>query len=213
MKGGFDMKHLLFSVVLLALLCSCAHNSEPLYMSRFHTEKDAFMPNGWRFRENGFYSEPVFFEVKPFGSKYDQCANLFSVKAGDYPVLGYYCGYYDINDHSIIDVVADAAGKGTFSLGVDFCDADRNLIGERHQGFNLIPVDDDKTFKNYRFRLFFLANENSKARYVRLIFTADPSTTLTLRNISLNITPYEIDQNDSTYLKFKEKEAKAGYRK
>lgn len=215
------MKYFFFSVILLGFLCSCAHTpeSQPLYLSRFYTEKDAPMPNGWRLHEDGFYSKPLFFEATPYlgldesSDKYDERANLFTVRTGDQPTMYYYCGYYGVEDDSIVDVVADAAGKGTFSLGVDFCDADRNLIGERHQGFNLIPVDDDKTFKNYRFRLFFLANENSKARYVRLFFTADPSTTLTLRNISLNITPYEIDQNDSTYLKFKEKEAKAGYRK
>ena len=87
------------------------------------------------------------------------------------------------------------------------------LIGERHQGFNIIPVSDDKTFKNYRYRMYFLANENGKARYVRLMFIIDPSTTLILRDISLDITPYTVDLQDSTYLKFKEKEEKEGYRK
>lgn len=205
------MKHLFLSVLLLGLLCSCAHKPEPpLYMSRFHAEKDAFLPNGWRFREDGFYSKPDFFEMTPSGTKYDKFANLFTVKTGDNPVLGYYCGYYEINDDSIIDVVAEAVGKGSFSLGVDFYDADCNPTGERHQGFNLI---DDTDFKEYRFRLFFLANENSKARYARLVFIADPSTKLTLRSLSLNLTPYEIDLNDSTYLKFKEQEVKNGYRK
>lgn len=208
------MKHLFFSVILLALLCSCAHKPEPpLYMSRFHAEKDAFMPNGWRFREDGLYAKPVFFEVKPFENKYDKSANTFTLKTAENPVLGYYCGYYDINDDSVIDVVAEAAGKGTFSLGVDLCDADRNLIGERHQGFNFISDGDDDSFKTYSYRLFFLANENSKARYVRLIYIVDPSTTLTFRSISLNITPYVIDQNDSTYIKFNEKQAEKSGRK
>ena len=208
------MKHLFFSVILLALLCSCAHNPEsPLYMSRFHAEKDAFMPNGWRFREDGLYAKPEYFELKAFANKYDEFANIFSVKADGSPVLGYYCGYYDVSDDSVIDVVAEAAGKGTFSLGVELCDSDRNLIGERHQGFTLIPVNGENEFKTYRYRLFFLANENSKARYVRLMFIADPSTSLTLGNISLDITPYEVDQNDSTYIKFKEKTAKKTARK
>ena len=203
------MKHLFFCVILLALLCSCAHEPEPpLYMSRFHAEKDAFMPNGWRFREDGLYARPQHFETKAFGNKYDEFANLFSVKAGGSPVLAYYCGYYDVNDDSIIDVVTDAAGKGSFSLGVELCDSERNLIGERHQGFSLIPVENENEFKTYRYRLFFMANENGKARYVRLMFIVDPSTSLTLRNISLDITPYEVDQNDSTYIKFKGNTAK-----
>ena len=203
------MKHLFFSVVLLGLLCSCAHTPEPpLYASRFHAEKDAFMPNGWRFLDDGFYSKPVSFEVKPFQDKYDERARLFSVKTGERPVLFYYCGYFDVNDDSIIDVVADAAGKGSFSLGVDFCDSDQISVGDRHQGFNLIPVSDDNSFKKYQFRMYFLANENARARFVRLIFIADPFTELTLRDISLDITPYEIDRMDSTYIKFKEKEAK-----
>ena len=81
------------------------------------------------------------------------------------------------------------------------------LIGERHQGFNIIPSNGDKPFKNYRFRLYFLANENGMARYVRLMFITDPSSSLTLRDISLDITPYEVDRKDSTYIKFKEREA------
>lgn len=208
------MKHLFFAAVLLGLLCSCASKPEPpLYQCRFHTEKDAFMPNGWRFREDGFFSKPAFFETKSFADKYDERANLFSVKTAEHPAQSYYCGYYEINDDSIVDVVASAAGKGSFSLGVDFFDADRNPVGERHQGFNLIPVNDDKSFKDYRFRLYFLANENAKARYVRLLFNVDPNSALTLRDISLDITPYTVDKNDSTYIKFKEKEAKEGYRK
>ena len=208
------MKHLFLAVVLLGFLCSCAHNPEPpLYTSRFHTEKDAFVPNGWQNREDGFFSAPKSFEVKPFTDKYDERANTFTVTTGDSPAIYFYCGYYDVNDDSIIDVVADAAGKGTFSLGVEFYDADRNLIGERHQGFNIIPVSDDKTFKNYRYRMYFLANENGKARYVRFMFIVDPSTTLVLRGISLDITPYTVVLHDSTYIKFREKEEKAGYRK
>ena len=79
---------------------------------------------------------------------------------------------------------------------------------KRRQGFNLLPVTGDKPFKNYRYRLYFLANENGKARYVRLMFITDPFSTLTLRDISLDITAYEINRMDSTYVKFKEKEAK-----
>ena len=210
------MKHLFFAVVLLGFLCSCAHNAEPqpLYTSRFYAEKDALMPNGWRLREDGFFSKPLSFRLNPnlgldeSSSQYDERANLFTVKTGVSPTLYYYCGYYDIEDDSIVDVVANAAGKGSFSLGVEFFDADRNFVGERHQGFNLLPVSGDKPFKNYRFRLYFLANENSKARYVRLMFITDPSAELTLRDISLDITPYEVDQMDSTYIKFKEQEAK-----
>ena len=171
------------------------------------------MPNGWRFFEDGFFSKPDFFEINRFADKHDEKANLFTVKTGEHRALCYYCGCFDIDDDSIVDVVSNASGKGSFTLGVEFLDADKNLIGERHQGFNLIPVDDDKTFKCYRFRLYFLANENSGARYVRLAFNIDPATALTLRDISLDITPYEIDKNDATYLKFKELEAKAGYRK
>ena len=211
-----DMKYLFLSVILLGFLCSCAHTPEhqPLYTSRFYTEKDALMPNGWRLREDGFFTKPLSFEATPYlnldesRDRYDERANLFSVNTGVQPTMYCYCGYYEVEDDSIIDVVADAAGKGSFSLGVEFFDADRNLIGERHQGFNILPVSGDKPFKNYRFRLYFLANENSKARYVRLMFITDPSSTLTLRNISLDITPYEIDRMDSTYIKFKEKEAK-----
>ena len=212
-KGLFNMKHLFFSVVLLGLLCSCAHTPEPLYVSRFHTEKDAFMPNGWFFREDETYAKPLSFEVIPFADKHDKQANLFTVKAGEKPTLSYYSGYYEIEDDTIIEVIADAAGEGTFSLGVDLCDADRNPLGVRQQEFELIPVSDDKTFKNYCYRLYFLANENGKARYARLMYIVDPSTTLTLRDISLDVTPYDVNRMDSTYIKFKEKEAKAGYRK
>ena len=207
------MKHLFFSVVLLGILCSCRTPEEPLYTCRFHAEKDAYMPNGWRFSEDGFFSKPEFFQLKQNGDKYDDSANLFTVKTGETPAMNYYCGYYDIKDDSIVDVVADANGTGSFSLGVVFCDADQNYIGERHQGFNLLPVKSDKDFKNYRFRLFFLANENSKARFVRLMYIVDPSSTLTLKNISLNISPYEIEHEDSTYLKFKKQEKEEGYRK
>ncbi len=210
-----DMKYFLFSVILLGFLCSCAHTPEPqpLYISRFYTEKDALMPNGWRLFEDGFFSKPLSFEVTPYlgldesHDKYDERANLFTVKTGIHPTMYYYCGYYPVEDDSIIDVVADAAGKGSFNLGVEFYDADRLLIGERHQGFNIIPSNGDKPFKNYRFRLYFLANENGMARYVRLMFITDPSSSLTLRDISLDITPYEVDRKDSTFIKFKEREA------
>lgn len=215
------MKCFLLSVILLGFLCSCAHDPEPkpLYTSRFYTEKDAVAPNGWRFREDGFFARPLTFEVKPYLGldesidEYDERANLFTIKTGEKPAIYYYTGFYPVEDDSIIDVVADAAGKGSFSLGVEFFDADRNIIGERHQGFNLMPVSGDKPFKNYRYRMYFLANENGKARSVRLMFITDPATTLTLRDISLNITPYEVDRMDSTYLKFKEKEAKQNRKK
>ena len=221
LKGYFDMKHLFLAVILLSFLCSCASTPEPqpLYASRFYSEKDAPMPNGWRLREDGFYSKPLSFHLKPnreldeSSSKYDERANLFAVETDVHPTMYSYCGYYEVEDDSIVDVVANAAGKGSFSLGVEFFDADRNFIGERHQGFNLLPVSGNKPFNNYRFRLYFLANENSKARYVRLMFITDPSSSLTLRDISLNITPYEVNRMDSTYLKFKEKEAKQNRKK
>lgn len=201
----------------LGLLCSCAHDPEqkPLYLSRFYTEKDAFMPNGWLFREDGFYVKPALFKVSPNleldedDKNYDERANLFTVRAGmELPTMYYYCGYYEVEDDSIIDVVANAAGKGSFSIGVALYDAERNFIGERHQGFKLMPVSGDKPFKKYDYRFYFLANENRRARYVRLMFIADPKTELTLRDISLSITPYDINRMDSTYIKFKEEEVK-----
>ena len=215
------MKYFLLSVILLGFLCSCAHDPEPkpLYTSRFYTEKDAVAPNGWRFREDGFFARPLTFEVKPYlgldesSDEYDERANLFTIKTGEKPAIYYYTGFYPVEDDSIIDVVADAAGKGSFSLGVEFFDADRNIIGERHQGFNLMPVSGDKPFKNYRYRMYFLANENGKARSVRLMFITDPFSTLTLRDISLDINPYEINRMDSTYIKFKEKEEKQNRKK
>jgi len=209
------MKHLFFAVVLLGLLSSCStHEHKPLYTSRFYTEKDAFVPNGWFNREDGFYSKPLSFEVMPNrelaedDSRYDERANLLTVRTGNSPSLYFYCGFYEVEDDSIIDVVADAAGKGSFSLGVEFYDADKNLIGDRHQGFNLIRGSGDKPFKKYSFRLYFLANENRKARFARLMFVADPETALTLRNISIDVNPYEVNRMDSTYIKFQEKEAK-----
>ena len=202
------MRHLFLAAFLLCLFCSCSHLPEPpLYTSRFHAEKDAYMPNGWRCREDGFFSKPEYFELNPAGDKHDPSANTFTMRTDERPALCYYCGYYDINDDSIVDVVADVEGKGSFSLGVDFCDAEKNLIGERHQGFNL-PSVQDGSFKQYSFRLFFLANENSKARYVRLMFIVDPASEVTFRGISLNITPYEVSQDDATYLKFKKNEVK-----
>ena len=218
LKGFSDMKHFLLAVmfICLGLLCSCAHDTEPkpLYASRFYTEKDAFMPNGWRCREDGFYSQPRVFKVTPNreldedDKNYDERANLFMVQTtADTPSLYYYCGFYEVEDDSIIDVVANAAGKGVFSLGVELYDADQNLIGERHQGFTLRPINGEKPFKNYNYRLYFLANENRRARFVRLMFIADQDTELTLRDISLTIVPYDINRMDSTYIKFKEKEA------
>jgi len=215
------MKYLFLFAILLGFLCSCAHDPEPkpLYASRFYTEKDALVPNGWRFREDGFFARPYSFEVKPYqgldesSDKYDERANLFTIRTVETPALFFYCGFYEVEDDSIIDVVANAAGKGSFSLGVEFFDADRNFIGERHQGFNILPVSGDKPFKNYRYRLYFLANENGKARYVRLMFITDPASTLTLRDISLDVTPYEINRMDSTYIRFKEQEEKQNRKK
>lgn len=207
------MKHLFFAVVLLGLLCSCAHTPEPpLYLSRFHTEKDAYLPNGWRFVEDEFYSRPEAFKSEPFLNKYDENANTFTVKTGERPALFFYSGFFEVNDDSIIDVMAEAAGKGSFSIGIIFCDEDRRFNGERHQGFGF-TAHDDVTFKDYKFRLYFLANENRKARHVRLMFIVDPNTTVTLRGISLDIKPYSVNQMDGTYIKFKEKEKKEGYRK
>jgi len=214
------MKHLFLAIMLLGLLCSCSSpEKRPLYASRFYTEKDAFMPNGWFLREDGFFSKPKSFDVSPYRgldedeAEYDERANLFTVQTGFSPSLYYYCGYYDVNDDMIIDLNANACGKGSFSLGLEFYDADQNLLGERHQGFNLTPGNGNDPFKHYSYRMYFLANENRKARFVRLAFIVDESSTLTLRDISLDITPYEVDRMDSTYLKFKEKEEKQGKRK
>ena len=214
------MKHFFFAVVLLGFLCSCAHKVEPqpIYASRFYAEKDMFVPNGWRYLEDGFYAKPLSFKVSPYTGldeshdQYDARANLFTVKTGEQPTLYDYCGFFEVDDDSIIDVVADAAGNGSFSLGVVLYNADQEIIGERHQGFNIQPVSGDKPFKNYRYRLYFLANENSKARFVRLMFIVDPLSSLTLRNISIDITPYEINKMDSNYIIFKEKEAKQNRR-
>ena len=214
------MKHLFFAVVLLGILCSCAHpEPKPLYTSRFYTEKDAFVPNGWFCREDGFYTKPKYFEVKPNrtldedDSRYDERANLFTVRTDLFPALYYYCGFYEVEDDAIIDVVADAAGKGSFSLGVEFYDADRNFIGDRHQGFDLIQGNGNDPFKKYSFHLYFLANENRKARFVRLMFIADSETTLTLRDILLDVNQYDVDRRDSTYIKFREKEEKQNRKK
>ena len=213
------MKRFFCCVMLLGLglLCSCAHDTEPkpLYASRFYTEKDAFLPNGWHCREDGFHTRPKFFKVTPNreldedDEDFDERANLFTIHtSATSPSLYYYSGYYEVEDDSIIDVAANAAGKGLFSLGVDLYDSDQNLIGERHQGFRLRPLNGDEPFKSYLFRFYFLANENRRARYVRLMFIADPDTELTLRDISLTIVPYDINRMDSTYIKFKDKEAK-----
>ena len=95
------MKHLFFAVVLLGLLCSCSHGSQtrPLYASRFYTEKDALLPNGWQSLEDDFYARPKMFSVKPNrgldddDKRYDERANLFTVQAGSKPTQFYYCGY------------------------------------------------------------------------------------------------------------------------
>ena len=100
------MKYFLLSVILLGFLCSCAHDPEPkpLYTSRFYTEKDAVAPNGWRFREDGFFARPLTFEVKPYlgldesSDEYDERANLFTIKTGEKPAIYYYTGFYPVED-------------------------------------------------------------------------------------------------------------------
>ena len=158
----------------------------------------------------------MYFAVKPYEPQTrhekkngDPKACTFTVETAESPSMSYYSGYYEIDDDTIIDVVADAAGKGQFALGVELFDADRIQVGERHQEFEIIPTAENQ-FKNYQYHVYFLANENRKARYVRLYFSVHLNTTLTLKDISLNITPYTLDQRDSTYVKFREKEAKRG---
>lgn len=202
--------------MLLGLLCSCAHEPEmrPLYSSRFYMEKDAFLPNGWWFREDDTYGKPTGLRLQSDAAldedddRFDERANIFTVQAGDEPVLFSYSGYYEVEDDSIIDVEAEAAGTGSFSIGVEFYDMERNVVSSRYQGFNALPASGDKPFKNYRYRLYFLANENRKARFARLIFIVDQNSTLKLHGISLNIAPYDVNRMDSTYIKFKEKEAR-----
>jgi len=212
------MKRLFFAVMLLGILCSCASKPEPapLFECRFHTEKDAPLPNGWLPFNDGFFKAPVYFEVKPYEPQTrsekkngDPKACTFTIETAESPSMYYYTGYYEIDDDTIIDVVADAAGKGQFSLGVELFDTDRIQVGERHQEFELIPTAENQ-FKNYQYHVYFLANENRRARYVRLFFSLHLNTTVTLKNISLNITPYVVDHRDSTYVKFQAKEAKRG---
>ena len=197
--------------MLLGFVCSCAHEPDPapMFESRFHTEKDAPLPNGWLPFTDGFYKAPVTFRVNPYApqtkseeKQMDPKANTFTVETGESPSMYRYSGYYEVNDDTVIDVRAEAAGKGVFSLGVEFYDSDRRLIGDRHQGFEIIPVEREGQFKSYHYRLYFLANENRKARYARLLFIVDPESVLTLKDISLNIAPYTIEANDSTYIKF-----------
>ena len=210
------MKRLFLAVMLLGILCSCAHEPEPapLFECRFHTEKDAPLPNGWLPFTDGFYSAPVYFAVKPYEPQTrhekknaDPKACTFTVETAGSPSMYYYSGFYEIHDDTIIDIVADAAGKGEFSLGVELYDADRIRLGERHQGFEIIPTAENQ-FKNYHYCLYFLANENRRARFVRLFFSLNPESSLTLKDISLNLTPYAVDQRDSIYVKFQEEEAK-----
>ena len=210
------MKRLFFAVMLLGILCSCASKPEPapLFECRFHTEKDAPLPNGWLPFTDGFFKAPVSFAVKPYEPQTrhekknaDPKACTFTVRTADTPARYYYSGYYEINDDTIIDVTSDAAGQGQFALGVEFFDADRNLVGERHQEYELIPTAENQ-FKNYQYHMYFLANENRRARYVRLYFSVHLDTTVTLKDISLNITPYALNSQDSIYVKFQEEEAK-----
>ena len=212
------MKRLFLAVMLLGFLCSCATKPEPapMFECRFHTEKDAPLPNGWLPFTDGFFKSPVYFGVKPYEPQTrhekknaDPKACTFTIETAESPAMYYYTGFYEIDDDTIIDVVADAAGKGVFSLGVELFDADRIQVGERHQGFEIIPTAENQ-FKNYQYHVYFLANENRRARFVRLFFSVDLNTSLTLKNISLNITPYTVDQRDSTYVKFHAEEAKRG---
>ena len=206
------MKRLFLAVMLLGFVCSCASTPEhaPMFESRFHTEKDMPLPNGWLLFTDGFYKAPTSFSVEPFVPQTradrknpDPKANTFTVRTGESPSLYHYSGYYSIQDDTIIDVCAEAAGKGQFSLGIEFCDGDKNSIGDRHQGFEIISAEPGQ-FKNYSYRLYFLANENRRARYVRLIFIVDPKSELSLKSISLDITPYEVNAKDSTYVKFQD---------
>ena len=210
------MKRLFLAVMLLGILCSCASKPEPapLFECRFHTEKDAPLPNGWLPFTDGFFKDPVYFAVKHYEpqTRYekknaDPKACTFTVETGESPAMYYYTGYFEIDDDTIIDIVADAAGKGQFALGVEFFDADRILVGERHQEYEIIPTA-EKQFKNYQYHVYFLANENRRARYVRLYFSVHLNTTVTLKDISLDITPYALDPRDSIYVKFHEEEAK-----
>ena len=210
------MKRLFLAVMLLGILCSCATKPEPapLFECRFHTEKDSPLPNGWLPFNDGFFKSPVYFAVKPYEPQTrhekknaDPKACTFTVETAESPSMYYYTGYYELDDNTIIDIVTAAAGKGQFSLGVELFDIDRIWVGERHQGFELIPTA-EKEFKTYHYCVYYLANENRRARYARLFFFLDPETTLTLKDISLNITPYTLDPKDSTYIKFHEKEAK-----
>ena len=211
------MKRILFAVMLLGILCSCASTeSAPLFECRFHTEKDSPLPNGWLPFNDGFFKAPAYFAVKPYEPQTrhekkngDPKACTFTVETAESPSMYYYSGYYEIEDDTIIDVIADAAGKGQFSLGVELFDADRIQVGERYQGFDLMQTSENQ-FKTYHYCVYFLANENRRARYVRLFFSVNPETTLTLKDISLNITPYVVDHRDSTYVKFHAKEAKRG---
>ena len=212
------MKRILFAVMLLGILCSCASTPEPapLFECRFHTEKDSPLPNGWLPFNDGFFKAPVYFAVKPYEPQTrqekkngDPKACTFTVETAESPSMYYYSGYYEIDDDTIIDVVADAAGKGQFALGVEFFDADRIWVGERHQEFEIIPTAENH-FKNYQYHVYFLANENRRARYVRLYFSVHLNSTVTLKDISLDITPYTLDPRDSTYVKFHAKEAKRG---
>ena len=212
------MKRLFLAVMLLGFLCSCATKPEPapMFECRFHTEKDAPLPNGWLPFTDGFFKPPVYFAVKPYEPQTrqekkdgDPKACTFTVQTAETSSMYYYSGYYEIDDDTIIDVTADAAGQGQFALGVELFDSDRIQVGERHQEFEIIPTAENQ-FKNYHYCVYFLASENRRARYVRLFFSVHLNTTLTLKDISLNITPYTLDQRDSTYVKFREKEAKRG---
>lgn len=211
------MKRILFAVMLLGILCSCASTEPaPLFECRFHTEKDSPLPNGWLPFNDGFFKAPAYFAVKPYVPQTrhekkngDPKACTFTVETAESPSMYYYSGYYEIEDDTIIDVIADAAGKGQFSLGVELFDADRIQVGDRYQGFELMQTSENQ-FKTYHYCVYFLANENRRARYVRLFFFVNPETTLTLKDISLNITPYVVDHRDSTYVKFHAKEAKRG---
>ena len=101
------MKRLFLAVMLLGIVCSCAHKPEPAptYESRFHTEKDSLLPNGWKPFTDGFYKAPVAFAVNPYvpQTRYerknpDPKANTFTVETGESPSMFENSGYYELND-------------------------------------------------------------------------------------------------------------------
>ena len=90
------MKRLFLAVMLLGILCSCASKPEPapLFECRFHTDKDAPLPNGWLPFIDGFFKAPVSFAVKPYEPQTrhekknaDPKACTFTVETGESPTM------------------------------------------------------------------------------------------------------------------------------